>query len=229
MQRHFDEELKELKNQLLHMGGLAEEMAASAMKGLVERKDLSVLIFQYEQKVNDLQIEVDEKVVRLIALHHPVASDLRFLIMASKIGGELERIADQAVNISQSTSHYLQQPPLKPLVDLPRMAEIAGNMLRESLDAFTNADVGLAQKVLDTDDQVDAYKDQILRELLTYMMSDPTTIPRAIALILISRNLEKIGDHATNIAEEAIYQAQGREVRHHREELKCEDENSENN
>ncbi len=216
--QHFDEELRDLKNRLLLMGGTAESMAARAVKGLVERRDLAEEIFADEDKMDRYHIEVDECVIRLIALHHPVASDLRFLIMSSKIAGELERIADQACNITQNTRFILETPPLKPLVDIPVMAEIACNMLHQSLDAYTNADAVLAQQVLESDHRVDDYNDQIFRELLTYMMSDPTTITRALELILISRNLEKIGDHATNIAEEAIYFAQGKEVRHRREE-----------
>ncbi len=217
MQRHFDEELRDVKNRLLDMGGIAEKMVACAVDGLAGRQDQCDAIFVEEKKVNEAQIEIDDTVVKLIALHHPVASDLRFLIMVSKTAGELERIGDQACNIGQNTRFYLQHPPLKPLVDIPNMARIAGDMLRQSLDAFTNADALLAQKVLETDSQVDAFKDQILRELLTYMIADPTTIGRSLELILISRNLEKIGDHATNIAEDAIYLAQGREVRHHHE------------
>jgi phosphate transport system protein len=165
-------------------------------------------------------MEVDERVINLIALHHPVATDLRMAVMCSKIAGELERIGDQAVNICQNTTELLRFPPLKPLIDIPLMAEIARRMLRESLDAFVRQDPVLAQKVLNTDDEVDAFKNQIFRELLTYMMSDPGTIPRALALILISRNLERVGDHATNVAEEVIYAAQGRDVRHHHEEQK---------
>jgi phosphate transport system protein len=218
MQRHFDEELQELKGRLIYMGSLAEKMTDEAIKGLVRREDQTAVIEANEKKVNELHIEIDETVVKLIALHHPVASDLRFLIMASKICGELERVADQAVNICENTGYLLKSPPLKPLVDLPIMADIACTMLRESLDAVMKADVSAAQQVLDTDDKVDAFKDQIFRELLTYMMSDPTTIPRALALILIARNVERIGDHATNIAEGAIYLVQGRDVRHHHEE-----------
>jgi phosphate transport system protein len=169
-------------------------------------------------------MEVDERVINLIALHHPVATDLRMAVMCSKIAGELERIGDQAVNICQNTAELLRYPPLKPLIDIPLMAEIARRMLRESLDAFVRQDVPLAVKVLNADDEVDAFKNQIFRELLTYMMADPATIPRALALILISRNLERVGDHATNVAEEVIYAAQGRDVRHHHEQQRRSEE-----
>ena len=219
--RHFEDQLQELKGRLVTMGTAAESMIERAVKSLLERDGARLPeVFQTEQEVNNLHIEIDERVINLIALHHPVAADLRLAVMCSKIAGELERIGDQAVNICQNTTELLRYPPLKPLIDIPLMAEIARRMLRESLDAFVRQDPVLAQKVLDTDDEVDAFKNQIFRELLTYMMSDPGTIPRALALILISRNLERVGDHATNVAEEVIYAAQGRDVRHHHEEQK---------
>lgn len=219
--RHFEDQLQELKGRLVTMGTDAESMIERAVKSLLER-DAGRLpdVFKTEAEVNQLHIEVDERVINLIALHHPVAADLRLAVMCTKIGGELERIGDQAVNICQNTTELLRYPPLKPLIDIPLMAEIARRMLREALDAFVRQDAVLAQKVLNTDDEVDAFKNQIFRELLTYMMADPGTIPRALALILISRNLERVGDHATNIAEEVIYAAQGRDVRHRHEQMK---------
>ena len=221
MQRHFDQQLSELRSRLVHMGTLAEAMIEKAVKSLLERSaGRHAEIFKNEEEVNNLHIEIDERVINVLALQHPVAADLRLVVMCSKIAGELERIGDQAVNICQNTESLLRYPPLKPLIDIPLMAEIARRMLRESLDAFVRQDAALAQKVLDADDEVDAFKEQIFRELLTYMMSDPATIPRALPLILMSRNLERVGDHATNIAEEVIYAAQGRDVRHHHEEKK---------
>jgi phosphate transport system protein len=219
--RHFEDQLQELKGRLVTMGTDAESMIERAVKSLLER-DANRLpdVFKTEAEVNQLHIEIDERVINLIALHHPVAADLRLVVMCTKIGGELERIGDQAVNICQNTAELLRYPPLKPLIDIPLMAEIARRMLREALDAFVRQDAALAQKVLNTDDEVDAFKNQIFRELLTYMMADPGTIPRALALILISRNLERVGDHATNIAEEVIYAAQGRDVRHRHEQMK---------
>jgi len=223
--RHFEDQLQELKGRLVAMGTDAESMIDRAVKSLLERDtNRHAEVFKTETEVNMLHIEVDERVINLIALHHPVAADLRLVVMCSKIGGELERIGDQAVNICQSTTELLRYPPLKPLIDIPLMAEVARRMLRESLDAFVRQDAALAQKVLDTDDEVDAFKNQIFRELLTYMMADPGTIPRALALILISRNLERVGDHATNIAEEVIYSAQGRDVRHRHEQKKRSEE-----
>jgi phosphate transport system protein len=223
--RHFEEEIGELKSRLVRMGANAESMIDKAVKSLLERSEARhAEIFALEQEVNDLHIEVDERSIQILALQHPVAADLRLVVMCSKIAGELERIGDQAVNICQNTADLLRYPPLKPLIDINLMADIARGMLRESLDAFVRQDTVLAQKVLDDDDKVDALKNQIFRELLTYMMSEPQTIPRAIDLILISRNLERVGDHSTNIAEEVIYAAQGRDVRHHHEKKKRVDE-----
>jgi len=221
MHRHFEEQIAELKARLIHMGAIAESMIDISIRGLIERRtDRHSEVFKLEEEVNELHIEIDEKVISVLALQHPVASDLRFVLMSSKIAGELERIGDQAVNICQNTAFFLEQPPLKPIIDIPLMADCARKMLREALDAFVRQDVALAQDVLDRDDEVDAYKNQIFRSLLTYMMSDPGTIQRALSLVLISRNLERVGDHATNIAEEVIYVVQGRDVRHHHEEKK---------
>ncbi len=219
--RRFEEEIGELKSRLVRMGANAESMIEKAVKSLLERSPARhEEVFSLEKEVNDLHIEVDERAIGILALQHPVAADLRMVVMCSKIAGELERVGDQAVNICQNTADLLKYPPLKPLIDIPLMADVARGMLRESLDAFVRQDPVLAQKVLDDDDKVDAFKDQIFRELLTYMMSEPGTIPRALDLILISRNLERVGDHATNVAEEVIYAAQGRDVRHHHEKMK---------
>ncbi len=221
MHRHFEEQIAQCRSRLVHMGTLAETMIDKAIQCLLERSDQGHSeVFRREEEVNELQIEIDERVIGILALQHPVAADLRLVVMCSKIAGDLERIGDQAVNICQNTAVVIQHPPLKPLIDIPIMADLARGMMRSSLDAFVRQDVDLAQKVLGEDDKVDAFKDQIFRELLTYMMSEPPTIPRALPLILISRNLERVGDHATNIAEEVIYVAQGRDVRHHHEEKK---------
>jgi phosphate transport system protein len=157
---------------------------------------------------------VDDTAVKLTALQQPMAADVRFLFMSSRIASELERIGDQAVNICQNAKHVLQHPPLKPLVDLPIMAEFTQKMVRDSLTALTDRDIALAEEVLEVEKKIDAFRDQVFRTLLTYMMADPGTIPRALPLILISRNLERIGDHATNIAEEVIFLVQGRDIRH---------------
>ncbi|HPD16062.1 MAG TPA: phosphate signaling complex protein PhoU [Planctomycetota bacterium] len=214
-QRQFDRELHDLKKRLLRMATLAEEMIDRAVTELIERDEkLTEAVARAEDEVNRLQIEIDEEALRLLATRQPVASDLRFIVAATKINSDLERIGDLVVNITENVHVLAQQPPLKPLIDIPRMADLARQMVRKSIDAFVKGDVLLAQAVIMTDDQMDALKDQVLRELLTYMMSDPHTIERALALILVARHLERIGDHATNIAEDVIYLIQGRDVRH---------------
>ncbi len=216
-ERQFDRELQELKKKLLRMAALAEEMIDRAITELIERDEKPTQeVVRAEEQVNLLQIEIDEEVVRLLATRQPVASDLRLILAASKINSDLERIGDLVVNITENVHVLAEQPPLKPLIDIPRMADLARQMVRESIDAFIKGDVLLAQTVIMTDDQVDALKDQVLRELLTYMMSDPRAIERALALILVARHLERISDHATNIAEDVIYLIQGRDVRHPR-------------
>jgi phosphate transport system protein len=216
--RHMDEKIHELLERLLLMGRLAESMIQTALRVLIERDEsLSAEIYRKEEEVNNLQIEIDDSAVKLTALQQPVGGDVRFLFMASRIATELERIGDQAINIIQNAHHVIQAAPLKPLVDLPVMGEIAERMVRDSLEALVEKDCSVANRVLEEEKKVDAYRDQIFRVLLTYMMGDPGTIQRALALILISRNLERVGDHATNIAEEVIYLVEGREVRHRHE------------
>lgn len=213
--RHFHEQLQLLLQRVVLMGSLAESMIKTAIRSLVEqRESLGNEVFDQEQQVNALQVEVDDRAVKLTVLQQPVAEDARFLFMASRIGGELERIADQAINICQNVHYVLESPGFKPLVDLLIMAELAQKMVRDSLTAMVNRDVSLANQVLEQEKKVDALRDQIFRSLLTHMMSDPRTIQQAMSLILIARNLERIGDHATNIAEETIYWVQGRDIRH---------------
>jgi len=216
---HFEEELQALKNRLLNMGALVEERVHDATHALIERRlDTAERIIGSDQDVNDLQIEIDERCLRLLALQQPMASDLRLITAAMKINADLERIGDQAVNIAEQAVRILAHPPLKPIIDLPRMAEISERMTRESLDAFVRKDAKLARAILARDDEVDALKDQVFRVLLTYMMADPGTIERALGLILISRHLERIADHATNIAEDVIFVVEAKDVRHHHEE-----------
>ena len=215
MQRHFHEELETLKQTLLAMGGLVEDQIGRVMRALVERDDaLARDVIERDRRVNALDVEIDEKCVEFLALHQPAASDLRFITTAMKIVTDLERIGDQAVNIAQRAIELNREPRLKPYIDLPRMAEKAGQMVRESLDSFVSRDTELARRVCAEDDQVDALKEQVFRELLTFMMEDARAIPRAIRLILISRFLERVADHATNIAEMVIYLVEGKMVRH---------------
>jgi phosphate transport system protein len=216
---HFEEELQVLKNRLLNMGALVEERVHEATHALIERRpETAERIIASDQEVNDLQIEIDERCLKLLALQQPMASDLRLITAAMKINADLERIGDQAVNIAEQAVRILVHPPLKPIIDLPRMAEIAERMTRESLDAFVRKDAKLARSILARDDEVDQLKDQAFRVLLTYMMADPGTIERALGLILISRHLERIADHATNIAEDVIFVVEAKDVRHHHEE-----------
>ena len=215
MQRHFHEELDALKQTLLAMGGLVEDQIRRVMRALLERDGvLAQEVIDRDARVNAYDIEVDEKCVELLALHQPAAGDLRFITTAMKIVTYLERIGDQAVNIAQRSLELNAEPQLKPYIDLPRMAERAQAMVKESLDAFVARDTELARRVRAEDDEVDALKEQIFRELLTFMMEDPRSIPRAIRLILISRCMERVADHATNIAEMVIYLVEGKMVRH---------------
>jgi phosphate transport system protein len=216
MKKHYSEQLARLREQVLRMGGLVEQMTRRVIRALVER-DIGILpeIRSMETQVNLLHIEIDEACIELIALRQPAAVDLRFIAAAMKINTDMERIGDQAINIVERAEVLLTVPPLKPLIDIPRMADIAQEMLKASLDAFVNGDDALALETIHRDDEVDQLKDQVFRELLTYMMSDPSTIPRAMELILVSRHLERIGDHATNICEDVIFMVKGKDVRHH--------------
>ncbi|MGH7316288.1 MAG: phosphate signaling complex protein PhoU [Candidatus Rokuibacteriota bacterium] len=215
MQRHFHEELEALKQTLLAMGGLVEDQIRRAMRALVERDDVMAQeVIDRDRQVNTYDVEVDEQCVSLLALHQPAAGDLRFITTAMKIVTDLERIGDQAVNIAQRVLELNREPQLKPYIDLPRMAERAQSMVKESLDAFVAGDTALARRVCGEDAEVDALKEQIFRELLTFMMEDPRTIPRAIRVILISRFMERVADHATNIAEMVVYLVEGKMVRH---------------
>jgi phosphate transport system protein len=216
MQRHFDEELNAIRKKLVRMAGLAEMLAGRSVQILVERNAaLAEEVWPAEEEVNRLQLEIDEDCLKLLALHQPMAADLRFLVSTLRITGELERIADQAVNVTEAALVLIEKPEVKPLIDIPKMARVASGMVKDAIDSFVQKDPPRARAVLEQDNEVDAYKDQIFRELLTYMLSDPKTIERAIELILISRHIERMADHATNIAEDAIYYVEGRDVRHH--------------
>ncbi len=213
--RHFQEDLDTLKERLLAMGGLAEERVREAVRGLTDRDTVALdKVMAGDEPINDLHIEIDDRCFKLLALHQPMAADLRVIVAAVKINTDLERVGDLAVNIGEAGKRYLQHPPVKPLIDIPRMGDLAQAMLRDALDAFVRRDIMLAEAVLAQDDTLDALKTQIFRELLTYMLQTPATIEPALDLILISRHLERIGDHATNVAEDVIFILSARDVRH---------------
>jgi phosphate transport system protein len=213
--RHFAEELNELKERLLVMGALAERRVRAALRALVER-DQALLrtVIRGDDELNALHIELDDRCFKLLALYQPMAVDLRTIVSIVKINGDLERVGDLAVNIGEAGERYIAHPPVKPLIDLPRMGTVAQQMLRNALDAFVARDVAIAKSVLVEDDTIDALKDQIFRELLTYMLGAPKKVEPAIDLVLISRHLERVGDHATNIAEDVIFIVEARDVRH---------------
>jgi phosphate transport system protein len=214
--RHFQEELEAMQGRLLEMGGLAEERVRASVQGLTTRDaGLIEKVMRGDEPVNRLHIEVDERAFRLLALYQPMATDLRAIVAAVKINSDLERVGDLAVNIAEAATRYVTHPPVKKLIDIPKMGDIAQSMLRDALDAYVKRDTALAQHVLNEDDQLDALKTQVFRELLTYMLHDPTTVEPALDLILISRHLERIGDHATNIAEDVIFMVSALDVRHH--------------
>ena len=218
-ERPFDEELKDLKERLLEMASRAEEQIGLAIRSLKEREQaMACEVLEREEAINRLDIEVDEMAMRMLALRQPMATDLRFITSAMKISSDLERIGDLAVNIAERTLEILKYPQLKPLIDIPRMAEMAQAMVRDALNSFISSDADLARNVCQRDDEVDKLNHQIFRELLTYMMEDPETITRAVDLILVGRHLERIADHATNIGEDVIYMVKGKTIKHHIEE-----------
>ena len=219
MERHFDEQLTILKNTLIKMSALSEAMITDAIKVLCERNASTVpRIREHEEQVNRLQIEIDGICLRLIALYQPTAGDLRFILGAVKTNGDLERMADLAINICDKTEQLLEEPPLDPLAtSLPDMAALAGSMVKESLHAYVNRSSDRARTVLLRDDQLDDMNRRITEDLLALMQKDSGMIKRALNLLLIARNLERIGDHATNIAENAIFVVKGLDVRHHHE------------
>lgn len=215
VERHFHRDLATLKEDLLRMGALAQKMVQTAIVGL-ENRDASRFdeVRRLEEEINRMHVELDERCFTLIALQQPAASDLRFLLAALKSITDMERVGDQSVSIAKFGQKLLTEAPLKPLLDIPRMAKLAQKMVRDGLKAFVDGDVELARSILAADDEVDALRDQVFRELLTYMMEDPGAIARGAQLILVSRSLERIADHATNIAEDVIFMAAGADVRH---------------
>jgi len=216
METHFRKELQDLKESLLKMAALVEGAISDAVQSLVKRdSDLAKKTFEGEDRINHLEIEIEDLCLKLLALRQPMAADLRFITSAMKIITDLERMGDQAVNIAERAISLNQEPQLKPYIDIPKMAEITQSMVKDVLDAFVNRNSKLARSVWERDDLMDSLKDQVFRELLTYMISDPKTITRAVHLMIVSRCLERIADHATNIAEDVIFMVDALVIKHH--------------
>jgi phosphate transport system protein len=221
---HFQEQLEILKESLLKMATLVEEMINDSVQALVKRdSDLIQRTMKLEDRINAMDLEIEEMCLKLLALRQPMAIDLRFITAAMKINTDLERMGDQAVNIVERALSLNQEPPLKPYIDIPRMADIAQSMVRDVIDSFVRSDSSLARTVLERDDLVDGLNDQVFRELLTFMISDPSSIRRAVHLMIVCRCLERIADHATNIAEDVIFMVDARVVKHHAEDKEQKD------
>lgn len=215
--RHFDVEMNDLQSRLVEMAGFVQQMIKTTIDQLVSRDNkLSETVFGLEKEVNIQEIVIDDKCLKLIALNQPVGADLRFITSAMRINSDLERMGDEAVNISEKALDLSKYPELKPLIDIPQMAEIVQQMVEDSIKAFNTSDVELAKQVVNKDDDVDALKDRVFKDLKEYMTksTDPETIERAVDLILVARSIERIGDHATNISEDVIFMVHGKDVRH---------------
>ncbi len=219
MERHFHEQLQELRATLTTMASMVEEAINKAVASLIDRdQELAKAVIAGDDAINDIELAVDEQCLKLIALHQPMAVDLRFIMSAIKINNDLERVGDHAVNIAERALALCEQEQLKPLIDIPRMAVLAQQMVKDSIHSFVKGDVAKARAVCVRDDEVDNLDDQVFRELLTYMSEDPRTISRALHLIIISKNLERIADLSTNIAEEVIFIYEAHTIKHHAEE-----------
>jgi len=222
MERHFDQELGELNKDILKMGALTEEAIYKSVEALKNRdRELAGKVISEDGAIDNLELAIDEKCIDLIARYQPMAKDLRFITTGMKINMELERIADIAVDIAQRTLELADKPLLKPLIDIPRLSQIAQGMVKTAIDSFVKGDIDLAKKVMLTDPEADNLRNIIQKELVEdYMAKDPSSAPRAVQLLLIARFLERICDHTTNIAEDVIYLVQAEVVKHHPEKLK---------
>jgi phosphate transport system protein len=216
METHFQKELQDLKQDLLKMAALVEGAISTAVQSLIKRDlDLAKKTFEGEDQINGMEIDIEDKCLKLLALRQPMAADLRFITSAMKIITDLERMGDQAVNIAERAISLNQEPQLKPYIDIPKMAEITQSMVKDVLDAFVTQNSRLARSVCERDDLVDGLNDQVFREILTFMMSDPQTVTRAVHLMIVCRCLERIADHATNIAEDVIFMLDARVIKHY--------------
>ncbi|HTO92683.1 MAG TPA: phosphate signaling complex protein PhoU [Candidatus Sulfotelmatobacter sp.] len=224
MERHFEREIESLKEQLLLMGGRAEQIVRKSIEAL-RRRDVEQAkgVFEDDHQIDRLEIDIEERCIKLFALQQPLATDLRFIMSALKISNDLERVGDHAVNIAEGAIKLAAEPPLKPLVDIPRMASLATGMLHDALDAFVRSDAEIARRLCRRDDDVDNLNHQLFRELLSYMIESPSTITRAMELILVARNLERVADLATNVAEEVVFIAEAKIIKHHADEPVGED------
>jgi phosphate transport system protein len=219
MEKHtskaYEQDLEKLREKILRMGGLCEDAIERSMEALIERNaDLATATIKRDHLINKLEVEIDEQCIELLALRQPAGSDLRLIITGLKISTDLERIGDLSVNLCERVLDLLQSPPLKPLIDLPRMARLSIAMVHDSLDAYVRRDTSLAESVCARDDEVDELNDQIFRELLTYMLENPGNISRALSLSMVARYLERIADHASNISQMVIYLVKGKDIRH---------------
>ena len=221
MQRHFDEELEDLGKEVLRMGSLTEESIFKSVEALKARSvEKANQVITEDKKIDEMELAIDEKCLDLLALHQPMAIDLRFITMTMKICTDLERIADLAVDIAQRSLEIADKPQLKPLIDIPKLATLAQSMVKEAIDAFVHKDVALAKKVILRDPEADNLRNLVQSELINdYISKDASTAPRAVALLLVARHLERICDHTTNIAEDVIYMVEGKVVKHHLETL----------
>ncbi|HLF57205.1 MAG TPA: phosphate signaling complex protein PhoU, partial [Thermoanaerobaculia bacterium] len=215
MERHRDQDLEQIRKSLLRMGGLVERQIREAMQALVERDGARAdAVIRSDDEVDQLQKDIDGLCSRMLALQQPMATDLRFLVATMKIATDLERMGDSAVNVAQAVGHLNQEPPLQPYLDLPRLAQITQEMVRDALDSFVRRDARAAIEVCKRDDEVDGLYHQLFRELVTYMVEDPRNITRALHLLLVARNYERIADHATNVGEDVVFYVEGRDIRH---------------
>lgn len=220
MERHIDHDIDTVRQLVLRMGGLVEQMLTDAMKSLVDRdSERGEIVLQTDKEVDLLEKEIDEQCLSILARYQPAATDLRFIAAVMKLVNDLERMGDSAVNIAEAAAVINHEPPLKPYIDLPRLALLVQRMVRESLDSFVQRNARLALEICKRDDEIDSLYKQLFRELLCFMMEDPKTVTRALHLLLVARNLERIADHATNISEDVIYYVEGRDIRHMGAEL----------
>jgi phosphate transport system protein len=217
--RHFEQELEKLKAKLLEMSALVENAVYRSVQGVVEKnEELAQAVLRNEGRINQLEIEIDDLAISLLALQAPLAADLRLVTAAIKINNDLERMGDLSVSIAQSAMALMKEPVIRPLIDIPHIAGLAQSMVRKALDAFVNRDADLARSVLASDDAVDNMRTASYHELISFMESNPQQIPQALYLLSVVRNLERIADHSTNIAEDVLFLVKGIDVRHHNEE-----------